>query len=50
MNIATKYRKSGKVDLRRLRRCARRLSIVYRILGLGKTPKWAHKATRRFDR
>ena len=50
MYIATKYRKSGKVDLRRLRRCARRLSIAYRVLGLGKTAKWIHKAARRFDR
>lgn len=50
MYIATKYRNSGKVDLRRLRRCARRLSIVYRVLGLGKTEKWIHKAARRFDR
>lgn len=50
MPISTKYRKSGKVDLRRLRRCARRLSIAYIILSLGKTPKWVHKAARRFGR
>lgn len=50
MHIETKYRNSGKVDLRRLRRCARRLSFVYRVFGLGKTEKWIHKAERRFNR
>ena len=50
MYIDTKYRKSGKIDLRRLRRCARRLRKVYRDLGLGKTEKWLNKAARRFNK
>ena len=50
MYIATNYRNSGKVDLRRFRRYARRLSTEYRILGLGKTEKWLIEAARRFDR
>lgn len=50
MYIDTKYRKSGKIDLRRLRRCARRLRKVYRDLGLGKTEKWLNNAARRFNK
>lgn len=49
MSVKTKYRPSGHVDLRRLRRCARRLQRAYRDIGIG-MEHWIYKATRRFGK
>lgn len=50
MIIRVKYRQSGHVDLRRLRRCARRLFKAYSDIGLGKPERFITKAMRRFNK
>lgn len=50
MSVTTKYRPSGHVDLRRLRRCARRLIKEYTNQRMGKPESWITKATRRFNK
>lgn len=50
VSINTKYSPSGHVDLRRLRRCARRLIRAYNEQGSGAPGKWMIKATRRFSK